>query len=308
METTEMNLVPMYEPTALELRAEKEKELYALRDEATPLLSLEITSKKDREKIHDMETKLKAVRLEIEKGRKAFTEEMQKQVKEAQAIEKNLISIISVEDDLNAKKKAYDAEIKRKEEEEEAKRQEVILDRARRLAEYGFRYEPLKHAPSIMSDLVFEWLLINMKEEWERVNQERIDREEREKQERFHLQAEQEKLQQEREALEAEKKRIEDEKRSIEQSRIDQEREAQRQKDIAEAAERARLKAIEDMNLEKERQALKEKEEQEALEKKKKYQTFLATHGISDENKNDFYLLKTDTKIIAYKKLWEFTF
>ena len=96
---------------------------------------------------------------------------------------------------------------------------------------------------------------------------------------------------------------MEDKKRALEQVKIDQEREAQRQKDIAEAEERARLKAIEDMNLEKERQALKEKEEQEALEKKKKYQTFLATHGITDENKNDFYLMKTDTKIIAYKKL-----
>ena len=308
METTETNLVPMYEPTALELRQQKEKELYALKDEATPLLSIEITNKKDREKIHDMEMKLKGVRLEIEKGRKAFTEEMQKQVKEAQTIEKNLISIISIEDDLNAKKKAYDAEIKRKEEEEEARRQEIILDRVRRLAEYGFRYEPLKHAPSIMSDLVFGWLLINMKEEWNKANQERIDREEREKQERLQLQAEQEKLQKEKEEFEAEKKRMEDEKRSLEQTKIDQEREAQRQKDIAEAEERARLKAIEDMNLEKERQALKEKEEQEALEKKKKYQTFLATHGITDENKNDFYLMKTDTKIIAYKKLWEFTF
>lgn len=152
---TEIDLVPIYEPSALELRAAKEKELYALRDEATPLLAIEIKNKKDRAVIHDMEMKLKAARLEIEKGRKTFTESMQKKVKEAQGIEKQLVSIISIEDDLNAKKKAYDDELKRIEQEEEARRQAEIINRARQLAEYGVQYEPLRHAPSVTGDIAF---------------------------------------------------------------------------------------------------------------------------------------------------------
>lgn len=108
---------------------------------------------------------------------------------------------------------------------------------------------------------------------------------------------EERKIAEEKRKLEEEKARIEDEKRKAEQAKIDAENEKKRQEELEKAREEARQKAIEEQKLAEEKARLeaevKAREEQEKLEKKKKYQAFLDSIGLTEENKNDFTFIDT---------------
>ena len=273
----------------------KKAELQVLAEQISPSLSITIIDKKTYDEVHKSQMLLQEARLGIEKTGKSMREEALAFQKAVIAAEKDLIDVIEpIERELKAKKKAYNDELERV-------KQERVNNRIRSLAEYGYAHDFLDLG--IMDDTTFSKLLDEKRIAHIESEALRIKKIEDERIAREKFEEDQRKLQEERDALDAEKKIIQEEKDRLENARKQEELETQRKKDISEAEERARLKAIEDMNIEKERKALKEKEEQESLEKKKKYQTFLATHGITDENKNDFYLMKTDTKIIAYKKL-----
>lgn len=108
---------------------------------------------------------------------------------------------------------------------------------------------------------------------------------------------EERKIAEEKRKLEEEKARIEEEKRKAEQAKIDAENEKKRQEELEKAREEARQKTIEEQKLAEEKARLeaevKAREEQEKLEKKKKYQAFLDSIGLTEENKNDFTFIDT---------------
>lgn len=108
---------------------------------------------------------------------------------------------------------------------------------------------------------------------------------------------EERKIAEEKRKLEEEKARIEEEKRKAEQAKIDAENEKKRQEELAKAREEAAKKALEEQKIAEEKARIeaeqKAREEQEKLEKKKKYQAFLDSIGLTEENKNDFTFIDT---------------
>ncbi|MGP1582937.1 MAG: hypothetical protein ACTTH6_01765 [Candidatus Altimarinota bacterium] len=116
---------------------------------------------------------------------------------------------------------------------------------------------------------------------------------------------EERKIAEEKRKLEEEKARIEEEKRKAEQAKIDAENEKKRQEELAKAREEAAKKALEEQKIAEEKARLeaeaKAREEQEKLEKKKKYQAFLDSIGLTEENKNDFTFIDTPEGRKFYK-------
>lgn len=302
-------LVKLYEPTSIELKQAKQKELESLASESQAALSIEITDKKSRELVHEHQMKLRDVRVDIEKARKDFTAWIDEQKKAAITIERDLISIISpIEDALKEKKDKYDLEQERKKQEEENKKQQLISDRTLKLAKYGVSYDTLTHSPQIMSELVFDGMIVRLESEFQEKEKARIAQEEADKKAREEFEAEQEKLRKEKEEFELEKKRIADEKQAIEQEKIDAENAKKRQEELEKAREEARLQAIKDAEIESERKRIedekKAREEQEALEKKKKYKAFCESIGLNEETAKEFTHIDTDEGRVFYKKVW----
>lgn len=354
--TTTIQLIDLYNPTTLELREAKKQELLILAEEAKKVLEVEIIDNKTKEIVHAEQMKLRAARVEIEKARKDFTKNLDEQKAGAITIERELISIISeTEDLLKAKKEAYEAKIKAEKEAEEARKQQIIAERTTKLAKYGEVYDPIKHAPQILSDEDFAKILESLeivyqemerarkeKEEAERREREEFERQKREFEENENIKnslqnaqsveeivnifgnlnqnkqeifaklfeerkeflefkakkdEEERKIAEEKQKLEEEKARIEEEKRKAEQAKIDAENEKKRQEELAKAREEAAKKALEEQKLAEEKARLeaeqKAREEQEKLEKKKKYQAFLDSIGLTEENKNDFTFIDT---------------
>ena len=285
----ETNLIPLYEPTALTLRADMEQTLNTLAHESDKIIAIDIVDTKTYKQVHAQHMIIRDKRIEIEKARKSFTEVKQKDVKDAIQIEKDLVSIISEkEDELKAKKEVYDKEQERIKQEEEAKKQSKITARIQALAQFGIIYDTLEHG--IMSDADFYTLIDTKKQEFEdaekarlkQLEKERIDREKFEEDQRKFREEQEETARKNKEAqdkIDADRKAIEDEKRAIEQARIDSENAENRKKELADTAEKARLQGIEDEKIRKEKEENEkiriEKEEQEKLAKKRKYQSFL---------------------------------
>ncbi len=285
----ETNLIPLYEPTALTLRADMEQALNTLAHESDKIIAIDIVDTKTYKQVHEQQMILRDKRIEIEKARKSFTEVKQKEVKDAILIEKDLVSIISEkEDELKSKKEVYDKEQERIKQEEEAKKQAKITARIQALAQFGITYDTLEHR--IMSDADFDTLISIKKQEFEegekarleQLEKERIDREKFEEDQRKFREEQEETARKNKEAqdkIDADRKAIEDEKRAIEQARIDSENAENRKKELADTAEKARLQGIEDEKIRKEKEENEkiriEKEEQEKLAKKRKYQSFL---------------------------------
>lgn len=117
-------------------------------------------------------------------------------------------------------------------------------------------------------------------------------------------------LEEKQRVIDLENQRIEDEKRKIQEEKDKAEAEKNRQKELKEAREQAEIKAKADFEAKQKADAEKkekeEKEESEKLAKRKKYQAFLKANGYTEENKDQFNVLKTEKKIILYKKVAEF--
>lgn len=285
----ETNLIPLYEPTALSLRADMEHTLDILAQESDKIIAIDIIDTKTYKQVHEQQMILREKRIEIEKARKSFTEVKQKEVKDAIGIEKDLVAKISEKEDLlKAKKEAYDKEQERIKQEEEARKQAKITARIQALAQFSITYDTLEHG--IMSDEVFEALISTKKQEFEEAEKARLEQIENDRIAREKFEEDQRKFREEQEEItrknkeaqdkiDADRKALEDEKRAIEQTRIDTENAEKRKQELADTAEKARLQGIEDARIAQEKQEYykiqKEKQEQEILEKKKKYQTFL---------------------------------
>ncbi|MDO4874160.1 MAG: hypothetical protein Q4A35_03080 [Candidatus Gracilibacteria bacterium] len=203
-ENTTIQLVDIYSPTTLELREKKKQELHELDIEAKKVLEIEIVDNKTREIIHEQQMKLRNARVEIEKGRKEFTQTLDEQKKAATTIEKELIAIIAeTEDALKAKKEAYDAKIKAEKEAEEARKQQAIADRTMRLAKYSVQYDTLAHSPNVMSDDKFDTLIAQLEAEYQEKERIRIEEEKRQAEEKARFEEEQRKFREEQERKQA---------------------------------------------------------------------------------------------------------
>jgi len=303
--TEDTELIPFYEPDAVKLRETKEKELQILAEKAKKLCELDIVDNKTYDLVHKQQMVLREARINIEKWRKSFTEKMQKQVKDAIQIEKDLIAIISeTEEDLKTKKEAYDKKIEEEKAEEARKKEEEFNSRVNALAQYGYIHDAFDLR--VKSEEDFQALLTERKQIFDDAENARIAQEEKEKKDRE----------------EFEKQRVEqEEKAKALQAREDalkaKETEEARKKEIADAEERARRQAIEDARIAQERKEAQERQEQEEkkkqeaeeqkkLEKKKAYKAFLMEYGYKAEDEKDFLIERHTDKIVLYKKLWEF--
>lgn len=241
------------------------------------------------------------------------------------AVENELVAIIEpVEKELKAKQETIDKEKLR------IQRREILPTRVEKLAKIGVVLED-----NILLDMTAEDYDIfyneknaeylaekerKLKEEEDRINREKEIEEARKKaREEAERQAK----------LEAEKKA-----REVKEEMIKAEQEAKAREDrIRKEAEEAQRLAVESAKrkAEEEKQALidaqrkveeeaerkrkeaeekskKEKEENDKLEKKKKYQEFLLSNGFTEETKSEFYVQKTETDIILYKKVATFNY
>jgi len=224
--------IVLYDPESRDLRLEKEKELKNLAESSQEALSVAITDKKTYEQVHNQQMILRDARIDIEKSRKDFTEDMQKRVKDAIKIEKELIAVIGpIEDALKDKKKAYDDEQERIKLEAERAKQQVIVDRTMSLAKYGVAYDWLIHAPQVMSDLVFSEIITQLEIEFKESEAKKKEQEEFDKKAREEFEITQAKLLEDQKKLEAEKMKVEQEKQEIEQKRVEEENEKKRQAD-----------------------------------------------------------------------------
>lgn len=327
MTTQELNLIPIYEPTALALRADMEKTLDALALEADKALAISIIDTKTYKRVHEQQMILREKRIEIEKARKYFTEVKQKEVKDAIQIEKDLVSIISEKEDLlKEKKEAYDKEVARKKIEEEAKKQAKITARIQALAQYGITYDTINHGT--MSDEDFDALIATKKQEFEEVEKARLAQIESDRMAREKFEEDQRKFREEQaefarknkeaqDKIDADRKAIEDEKNAIEKARVDAENAKIREQELKDAQEKARLQGIEDARIAQERKENNErlaneariqaeKDEQEKLEKKKKYQAWLIENWA--ENGGIWKAEKSEDgkKMILWKYVSEF--
>jgi hypothetical protein len=298
----------IYEPTALLLRADMEKDLKKLSEESQILCDMKIVDAKTYKQVHEQQMILRDKRIEIEKARKAFTELKQKEVKDAIQIEKDLIAIFSEKEEiLKIKKQEYDEEKERIKQEEEAQKQAKITARIQALALYGIQYNTIDHG-IMMSDVDFDAFISTKKVEFEEAEKIRLEQIENDRIAREKFEEDQKKLKEDQDRLEAEKQAIQAEKDKIEQDRINAENSEKRRKELTEATEKARLQGIEDEKIRKEKEELEskriEKEEQEKLQKKKKYQEFLSSIWLSEENKSDFTFIDTDEGRVFYKKVW----
>ena len=117
---------------------------------------------------------------------------------------------------------------------------------------------------------------------------------------------EQEKIDKANEEIERKKKeaqdKIDEANRKIEADKLDlqhkkelQEADDRAKKDAEEKQEADRLKAIED-----------KKAEDSKLEKRKAYVEFLSKNGYTEKTKDNYTIIKSETKIVLYKKVGEF--
>lgn len=277
----------------------KKAELIALANDLRPTLDITIIDKKTYDMVHSAQMKLADARIVTEKQGKALREDaisFQRMVLER---EKELLSEITpIEEALKAKKKAYNDEQERLKQEEINRKERVLNDRITQLAEYN--YTPNIITLRDMSNETFGKLLDDAKVDFEEAEKARKVQEESDRIAREQFLADQKKL-------EDDKRAFEEEQRVARQKQIDIDNENARKAQI----ESARLQGIKDAEEKAKRDALQAevtaREEQAKLEKKKKYQSFLESHGYTEETKANFRLLPEGNTIVLCKVLGTFT-
>ncbi len=287
----------------------KKAELIELATRLEPIRSIEIVDTKTYDQVHKAQMELRNARIQIEKTGKTMREDANAFIKAVRGVELDMLGVITpLEDELKSKKEAYDNEQERIKQEAEQKKQQEIANRTMKLARYGVEYSTLTHAPQVINEMDFSALISSLEAEWQEKEKARLEQEEADRIAREKFEEDQRKFREEQEKLEADRKALEDEKNRIAQEKIDKENEEKRQTELAQAREEARLKAIEDQKRAEEQKRLDEerkaREEQEALAKKKKYQTFLESIGLTEENKSEFTFIDTDEWRKFYRFVW----
>lgn len=283
--------------------------------------SLVITDHKDKAQLEVVRAKrieLKKVRVQITNRGKELREDAIKMQKFVIEKEKELVAIISPEED---RLQALEDEVA------------ITLEKERRLAllddkvtQLTALYPNLESAPELptpeflltLSDeawsvfyndavtqrnetqrLANEEAMRLIEEEKKKLEDERLERERKEKAEAERLERE------ETERIAREKKAEQDRLDKIELDRIKAEDEKrvkeQNEKLQAEKIERAKVEERERIEREAKEQADREEAERVALEKKKIYQKFLADGGYTEETKTQFTVINKEGVIHLYK-------
>lgn len=280
-----------------------------LAEEAKTALALPITDANSYRINHETQMKLRDERIKWEKARKEFTASLDEKKKYAIDRERAITSnIIPYEEELKAKKEAYDAEKERIKAEKEAEAMRILQTRIDELTKYGVT-APLEDLKA-MSDDGFRMMADMWKKKWEEKEAIRIQ----EEAEKKRIEEETEKKRQE-EAEAIQKQKEENDRIANEQAQKAREL-AEKEKAIKDKEdEQKRQEELENARKEGEEKARKEKEDEEARQKKfladqASYTAWLESHGFSEETKLDYTTtIKRDgniSTVTLYKKVSTF--
>lgn len=271
-------------------------DLTALAEVAKTISITDFESKAQIEAVRQNRIVLKNARVAVEKRGKELREDANAFASAVIAKQKELIAIISPEEE-RLKKLEDEAEthVLRQE------RLRKLPERRQRLQDALVGAELFDEAVLGMDDVTFEATfsrLVNeraavenaRKEEELRIKQAELDAKERE------IREKEESERRERERLiELERARMEGEERAkVEQAKKEQFEAERRRKEEAEVKDRL-------IREEAEHKAAAAK-----LEKSKKYKAFLEVHGFTDATRGDFKVEETATGYVLYKRLGEF--
>lgn len=288
-----------------------------LAEEAKTALALPITDNASYKINHETQMKLRDERIKWEKARKDYTSSLDEKKKFAIDRERAITSnIIPYEEELKAKKEAYDAEKERIKAEEEAKRMQILQIRIDELTLYGVTV-PLEQLKD-MSDDGFRMMADMWKKKWEEREAIRIAEEAEKKriadEENAILQKELDDMKKwkEEQAKIEENNRLQAEKNAREaQAIVDKQNAIKHEEELKKAQEKARLDGIEAEKARAERERIQrdetEKVEKARLEKEESYKKWLSDNGVTAENKEDFKIEKIEGQVIIWKKISTFT-
>lgn len=295
---------------------EEKTRIAKLAEEAKTALALPITDNASYKINHETQMKLRDERIKWEKARKDFTSSLDEKKKFAIDRERAITSnIIPYEEELKAKKEAYDAEKERIKAEKEAEEMRILQERIDELTKYGV-IVPLEQL-KVMSDEWFRMMADMYKKKWEEAEAIRIAEEAEKKR---IADAEEAKRQQELEDMRKwkeeqskteENNRLQAEKNAREaQAILDKQNAIKHEEELKKAQEKARLDGIEAEKARAESERIQreetEKAEKARLEKEESYKKWLADNGVTAENKEDFKIEKIEGQVILWKKVATF--
>lgn len=259
-------------------------ELTALAEVAKTIAITDFESKAQIEAVRKNRISLKNARVAVEKRGKELREDANAFASAVIAKQKELIAIISPEEE------------RLKKLEEQAETHALRQERLRKLPERRKRLQDAFVGSDLFDDAVLEMDDVMFEATFSRLVNERAAAENAKKEEE----------------LRAKQAELDAKEREIREKEEAEQREQKRQADI----EAARLRGIEQAKQEElQKQAIekakKDKEEAEAraaaikLEKTKKYKAFLTSHGVTATNYGDHKVEETATGYILYRRLGE---
>lgn len=266
--------IEQFNPTAAELSK--------IAADSAALTITDFEDAKQVKAVHDQRMILKNTRVLITKKGKELREDALKFQKAVIAKEKELIEIISPQEDRLEALENQAEEFKIRQE-----RERKFPERLAQLVDLGCTLDDQqKEAILMMDDVAFAGLVDNTKRAIEdaRLAKERAEIEAREAEVR--RKEEEIKAKEDAIRIEAERKAA-DERRAaeMEKARIE-----------GEARERARIEA----------EAAERRKAEEKAEKSKKLKAWLEEAGCTEANKGDFYIQHTDTQVVLFKRIGAF--
>lgn len=286
---------------------ESEKERIAkLADKAKTALETPITDKASYKINHEAQIELRDERIKWEKARKEFTASLDEKKKFAIDRERSITChIIPVEEELKAKKEAYDAEQERIKAEKEAEEARIFQERYDELMKYWVTTDLI--SLKAMTDDGFRMMADMYKKKWEEKEAIRIAEEAEQK--RIADEAEKKRQEELEEArkLKEENDRKAQEIADREKAIQDKENEIKRQEELKQAQEKARIEAITEEKARAERERIQkeeaEKEEKARMEKEAKYIKWLRDNGCNTDTREEYKIEKVWDEVILWKKV-----
>jgi len=273
-----------------------------LAGKAKTALATPITDKASYKINHDAQMELRDERIKWEKARKDYTSSLDEKKKFAIDRERSITChIIPVEEELKAKKEAYDAEQERIKEEKEAEIQRTFQARLDEMTSYGYTTDLA--ALRDMSDDGFRMMADMYKKKWEEAEKIRIAQEQENKRIADEAEAKRQAELEEQRKLKEENDKKAQEFADREKAIQDRENEIKRQEELKATAEKARedeRKRIENERIAKEQSDLAEKAR---MEKETNYREWLELNGVTPEKKDNFKIEKVGEEVILWEKI-----
>lgn len=284
-----------------------------------------IDDKEGYNKVHEARMELRNLRVKVQKDAKLARDWHTKYNKAIIEAEDTIIGKITpTEEELAKMEEVVDNEKKRIKEEKEKQEQIKMQERFEKLQAVGVYSVNLIELGK-MADSMFEEILksateaFEKKQEEERIEQERIKKEQEDaaeaaleeqkkrdaemeelrkknEEEQKKRDAEMEELRKKNEALEAEKK--------AKDAEIEK---AKREQELKDAAQRAKEETEARIRKEQEEERIHKEQETARLYKQKKMQEFLTKNGYSDETSHLFHIVTLPWKTVLFKKVDELT-